>query len=195
MAKKRRPPRQKQPPSDDLPPPPNFARAQTGEVPWTLDGLGAVLAHAAKLHNTPHDDWNRHERGINLQHDDGSLSRLSLNPDMMTNQMGVFIVDELRKQGANPEVITCHLYRFLEAQAFLAENFARIRQEGLIVDDPTDPDASLLSAALVEVLATRSYKGARFQGPDREPVRSFHIDRVIAEAKRRAAEEEDDEGL
>ena len=71
---------------------PNVQSMLTGDIPWSADELGEVLDHASKLHNTPHDDWDRREKGINLVADDGSVSRVVFNPDMMPNQVMDFLI-------------------------------------------------------------------------------------------------------
>jgi len=141
--------------------------------------------HAAALHNTPHDDWNRQEAGVSIANDDGSVSRVVFNPDIMLNQVMQWLMARFRKQGLSDETKMSHAWRFMEVQAFLADHAAALRREGLVRDDATEPDCASISSALMEVLATAKYEGVRLHGPAREPVPSFHVDRVIAEAKKR----------
>jgi hypothetical protein len=162
----------------------------TGEIPWSADELGAVLDHAVELHHTPHDDWNRREKGVNLLNDDGSVDRLRFNPDMIENQMMDYLISRLRKQGVSQPVMMSHGWRFMETMAFLNEHSKRLRQEALIVDDPNDADALMISEGLIAALATARYDGVKLQGPKREPVRTFHLERIIEEAKRLGAEEQ-----
>jgi hypothetical protein len=138
MAKKRRR-RLEQEQSDRSP-----ERVLSGESPWSLIGLGEVLTHAAGLHKTPHDDWDRREKGVNLLNDDGTVSRLVFNPDMLENQVMSFIVKRLRDEGADEEMVMSHGWRFWESMAFLTQNAARLREERLVIDDPSDAEAALL---------------------------------------------------
>jgi hypothetical protein len=156
------------------------ADMMTGEIPWSAEELGAVLQHAIALHHTPHDDWDRREKGINLLNDDGSVDRIRFNPDMFENQMMDFIIARLRKQGLSQDVMMSHGWRYMEATGFIAEHVKRLRQEELVIDDPDDPEASMISGGLIAALATARYEGVKLQGPKR----------IIAEAKRLDAEEE-----
>jgi hypothetical protein len=164
----------------------------TGEIPWTQEGLEEALAHIAKLHNTPRDDWDRRKKGITLIDDDGSLSRITFNPDMMPNQIMDFIIARGRERGESQEKIMSHSWRFMEIMGFLRDNDSRLREEKLVMDDPTDPAASMISGSLLRILATARYEGVALQGPNRDPVRSFHTDRVITEARRLAESDEED---
>jgi hypothetical protein len=154
-----------------------------------MEGLGDVLQHAVRLHHTPHDDWDRREKGINLLEDDGVVSRIRFNPDMFENQMMDYIIARLREQGLSQNVMMSHGWRYMEATAFMSQNAKRLREEGLIVDDPDDSDASMISGGLIAALATARYEGVKLQGPKREPQRTFHLERIIAEAKHLDAEE------
>ena len=167
-------------------------RIPTGEIPWSREEMGEALSRAATLHMTPHDDWDRRQKGLDLVDDDGSVSRIIFNPDMMPNQIMDFIIARQRAKGASEEVMMSHMWRFMESMAFLKQNDARLRESELIIDDPNDPDAAMISEALIEVLATARYEGVSLQGRDGDPVRTFHVERVIAEAKR--LDESDDAG-
>jgi CRISPR-associated DxTHG motif protein len=164
-------------------------RVTTGEIPWTRAELGEAFAHAATLHNTPHDDWDRTKKGVNPMWDDGSVSEITFNPDNMPNQVMGFIVGRLRKKGATDEEIMSHGFRFMETMAFVTEHMARLRDEDLIQDDLADPAAMMVSESLIEVLATARYDGVTLKGTDREPERTFHLEQVIAEAKRLDADD------
>jgi hypothetical protein len=65
-----------------------------------------------------------------------------------------------------------------------------LREEKLIVDDPDDSDASMLSLGLLAALATARYEGVKLQGPKQEPQRTFHLERIVAEAKRLDAKDD-----
>jgi hypothetical protein len=182
MAKSRRPRRpRREPPFDPV----DDKRVRSGEIPWSLDDLGAAFERAAALHNTPHDDWERKEVGVSIADEGGSVSRLVFNPDIMLNQIMQWLMVRFQKQGLSRETKMSHAWRFMEIQALLADHDAVLRREGLVKDDPTEPDCASISSALMEVLATARYEGVRLQGPEREPVPAFHLDRVIAEAKKR----------
>lgn len=186
MSKKRRPQRRprREPPLEPV----NDERVRSGEIPWTVEGLGAVMMHAAELHNTPHDDWDRKEHGVSIAMEDGSVTRVVFNPDMMLNQIMQGTMVRLKKEGVSRETAMSHFWRIIEARIFLADHVGALRQSGLIVDEPADPDCANVSPGLIEVLATARYEGVRLQGPEREPVPSFHVDRVIAAAKPRDSE-------
>jgi hypothetical protein len=134
---------------------------------------------------TPHDDWDRRRRGLRVEHENGSTSDLVFNPDSIENQIMFWLMDYLAAQGLDETTKACHAFRLWEVRAFLAQHHGRLRSEGLIIDDPDDPYAFLVSEALISVLATVPYEGVRLSGPEREPERTFHADRVIAEAKSR----------
>lgn len=177
MAKKRRPPNNTPEPSDPV----NNERIRSGEIPWSFEGVSELLEHAAKLRHTPRDDWDRKRRGIAIQHEDGTVSSFSFNPDMPINQLGHFLVDKFRKEGLDRETTMSHLWRFMEIQAFLSEHAEELRRERLIIDDESDPNAALISGGLLRALATSRYEGVRLAGGD--PSRTFHVTKVIEAAK------------
>jgi hypothetical protein len=80
---------------------------------------------------------------------------------MFENQMMDFIIAPLRKQGLSQNEMMSHGWRYTEA--FMAQNSKRLREEGLILDDPDDPDASMLSGGFVTAVATARYDGVSFR--------------------------------
>ena len=176
MSKKRKRPKRATPLLQRIP--------EWGQIPWTTEELGAALDRAAQLHNTPHDDWNRRERGVTFQEPDGSQSRIVFNPDKMENQIMHWLHDQWRAQGLAPETVMAHSWRFFEVMGFLSAHSARLRAEGLVGEDPSDPDCVGLSHGLVQALAESPYEGVSLDRASGDPVPTFHPDRIIAVALR-----------
>ena len=157
----------------------DLKRIHSGEIPWSLKELGAAFAHAAVLHETPHDDWDRRPVGGG-----DSVSQIVFNPDLMDDQLMQWLMDKFKVQGLTHEEKMSHAWRFMEAQVFLKGNVARLRLETLLGDDPSDSDCTNISNGLIEALATARYEGVRLTGPEGEPAQTFHLDRIISEANR-----------
>ncbi|NOT09865.1 MAG: hypothetical protein HOP28_16855 [Gemmatimonadales bacterium] len=159
-----------------------------GDTPWTLEGLGNALAHAATLHHTPRDDWDRRRRAFVVEDTAGTEREFGLNLDRIQTQLGLWLAQQLREQGVDNSTCQCHMWRLFEAIDFLLNHQDRLKEAGLIRPLADDPDGVEISPSLVAVLATAPYEGARLQGGD--PVPTFHVDRVIIVA----CEEEGAEG-
>lgn len=176
---KSRPPKKRRTEDADIPDP---ARIRSGEIPWNFEDLGAVMTYIADLYHTPKDDWNRKRKGVSFAEPDGSVTRLEFNPDMPLNQVMLWLTDRLRSRGVSQEETMSHMWRFMEIQAFMTDHAPRLRETGLIRDDPDDPAGASISGALLKVLASARYEGVRLGGPDGDPEPTFHPERVIAEA-------------
>ena len=158
-----------------------------GDTPWSGDELAAAFQRAAELHETPHDDWDRRPHGVKLEKPDGTLESLTFNPDMIQNQIGLWLAARFREQGLDFQTRQCHMWRFFETLTFIQDHEEQLRQSGLMRQSQEDPDAAEISEALFHVLATAKYDGVRLQRGD--PLPAFHRDRVIEQAKTMESEE------
>ncbi len=174
-----------------LPEPPDFDAVNSGQLPWSLEGLAEAIERWSELRGTPHDDWDRRRRGLLLEDDDGSKSEIVFNPDVIENQIMNWLMDRFTKHGLSQTEKVSHAWRLMEVQAFLAENHERLKLEGFIICTPEHPEAEGVSDALLSVLAGAPYEGVRLSGPKQEPHPTFHADRVIAEARSRLDSDED----
>ncbi len=155
-----------------------------GRIPWSLDELGATLARAAELHEIPHDDWDRAERGVTMREADGSTSRIVFNPDRLENQIMHWLHSRWHDQGLDEQTRMAHSWRLFEALAFLSTNKDRLLLEGLVMTDPDQPERAGISSGLVRALAESPYEGVKLDFGTGDPVPTFHIDRVIEMAQR-----------
>ena len=155
---------------------------QSGRLPWSFKELIAALDFANHLCRTPHDDWDRRPKGVTLDCGDGIPTRLTFNPDILDNQIGLWLSHRLREQGHDYTTRMSHVWRFFEVRDFMNENQAVLRQVGLIKDAPGECGAQLISESLLKVLAESPYQGIRLRTGERQP--TFHLDRVIQAALR-----------
>lgn len=163
---------------------------QSGRIPWSFEELIAALDFANGLLKTPQDDWERAPRGITLELEPGSLSRFVFNPDMLDNQLGLWLADRLKDQGVDETTRMSHLWRFFLIRSFMATNQAALRDAGIVKNDPEGPGSHLVSDNLFKVLATSEYEGVIGSGPEHDPIRTFHLERVIAETLQLDREED-----
>ncbi len=107
---------------------PSFDREKfaNGTVPWSADECTGVMEWYHKTLNTPKDDWNLQDLGINLRNDDGSVSRLSFNMFHPMNQLGTYMVERYGT-GTAPY----HIHRFMLIMDFLSDYHQRLTNDGL----------------------------------------------------------------
>lgn len=153
---------------------------QNGRIPWSFEELSAALDFANTLLETPHDDWDRRRRGVTIEHKDGLLARFTFNPDMLDNQLGIWLSERMKDQGLDHPTRMAHVWRFFLIRAFMADNQQALRNAGIVKDDPEGSGSHLVSDNLFKVLATATYDGVMACGPEGDPVRTFHAEKVIA---------------
>ena len=117
--------------------------------------------------------------GIQISKIDAVAHPFTFNPDVLENQIGLWISRKLEDQGLDHMTCMSHTWRFFEVRTFLGDHEDRLKTEGLIVEDPVSKQGALISESLISILATSPYEGVRAQGPDRDPVRTFHLDKII----------------
>ena len=170
--------------------PVDLRAVEFGMIPWSLEELVATIDYATKLLNTPQDDWDRRPTRLVIEQVDGTLSGFRFNPDVIENQIGLWLSRRLEEQGYDHTTRMSHAWRFFEIRTFLNTYEARLRDVRLIRPDDESPGGTLIADALLEVLATAKYEGVRAQGPDCDPVPTFHPDRVIEAAMKRQKQED-----
>lgn len=168
---------------------PDFARVQTGEIPWTGEEFWAVADHEQHLIDTPHDDWDRRPKRFAVDLGRGP-EVYGFNPDMRLNQVMDFLVARYRH--LDRTTVASHMNRYMVIKEFMATYRPRFKQDGLIqAGDGAGEEG--IAMALIDVLATARLDAEHAnKGSHLTP--TFDYARVVAEAKRRMAAEEDEGG-
>jgi hypothetical protein len=163
-----------------------FVLAEQGRIPWTVEEYMTVLSERKRLDETPHDDWDRQERGLLLHNREaGIVQKILFNPDVVEKQIAYFIRE--RYNGQPHHVIMAHLMRYFAMNEFFRTNQPRLTEEGLIKSDPDRVEGLVhVSEAILEELATAPYEesylsdGREFWRYDRERI----IERALARKQR-----------
>lgn len=163
-----------------------FLLAEQGRIPWTVDEYMAVLAERRRLDKTPHDDWDRRERGMLLEdRETGVVQKFVFNPDVMENQIGHFVCQRYKDKPRH--IVMAHLMRYFAMNEFFHTNQPRLMEEGLIKSDPQGEEGLVhVSEAILQELATAPYEesflsdGREFWRYDRERI----IERALARKQR-----------
>lgn len=159
-----------------------------GRIPWNAEEVMEALEYGHQLRETPQDDWDRKRRRVEVELG-GKVQGFEFNPDMFENQMGFWLAQRFSERGYDQQTSMSHMWRFFEITAFLSTHTQRLREERLLRPDEEESGAELLSTELLAVLAEAPYEGVWARGPERDPARTFHVDKVIEEAKRRMSGE------
>ncbi len=166
--------------------------AEQGRIPWSAEEYMVVVNERRRLEHTPHDDWDRREKGFFIHdRDTGIVQKFAWNPDIVENQIGYFVRERYKDQPHH--VIVSHLMRYFAMNEFFRTNQPRLMEEGLIRSDPGGVEGVVeVSGAILEELATAPYEesylsdGREFWRYDRE--------RIIERALKREQREEEAEG-
>lgn len=167
---------------------------QSGRIPWSFEELTAALDFANKLLATPLDDWDRARRGMAIEHEDGSVSRFTFNPNMLDNQLGIWLAERMQDQGLDHPTRMAHVWRFFLIRSFIADNQEELRKAGIVKDDLDGTGMHLVSENLFRILATAEYDGVTTCGPEGDPMRTFQPEKVIAATLKLDHEEDQREG-
>ncbi len=123
-----------------------------------------------------------------FEEDDGSVSRLTFNPDIIETQIADYMVERMRDRRLDAATTMSHMFRYFAMNMFLRTHMERLIQEGLITRDPDDEEAVGILEPLVEVLATSRYEGKIYNQWRDENERSFDLNSVIRLSKQRRDE-------
>lgn len=161
--------------------------AMKGEIQWSKEGLFGALERWMELKDTPHDDWDRRERGLYLVGEERT-SRIRFNPDHIENQMAFWIQEQYADQGQ--EVAGSHLWRWMQVRGFLSRHHRRCEEVDLILTSSEGKEAGI-SEALIEVLATEPYTYPFEEGG--KTYWDFDVDQVLQKAVALHNQEKDTE--
>lgn len=167
------------------PDPEDWDRVFSGEIPWSLEELMDAIERAGSLLDTPHDDWDRRERGlIMLDGETGERSKLVFNPDVLDNQIAHFLMSRFRERGYDLVTKQSHLFRFMTIRAFLASQAQALINDGLVRQE-SDAQLVEVSEALLAVLTESRYDAVTENPETGQVERSFDYEAVVFRAKAR----------
>lgn len=162
---------------------PDLEAIQAGTIPWSDAELTAAVLEHHRLCTTPHDDWDRRPQGFILVEDDGTQTGYRFNPDMIGNQINMFIRDRCREVGYDQTTTMSHMWRFMEVQYFVGENIDRLTADDLIRPDRDDPKEAHMSGHLFAVLAVAAYNGTKVHPVSGDKEKTFDYDEIVAKVK------------
>jgi hypothetical protein len=168
-----------------------FLQAWQGRIPWSADEYMVVLNYRKQLGETPHDDWDRRDRGILIAHSDGWAEKYLFNPDAAENQIAYFVRERYR--GQPHHVVMTHLMRYFAMNKFFHTHQSRLHEEALIRSDPDGVEGQVeVAAAIVEELATAPYEQHHVDSDGHE-YWTYEPEAIIARAKERKRKEDEAE--
>jgi hypothetical protein len=118
--------------------------AMQGTIPWNADECSEVMAWYHDLVSTPKDDWDLNERGIAIEDEEGSVTKLQFNQFHAMNQLGFYMANRFDEC-----VMPYHTFRFMQIMDFLQAHLSELHNDGLArvrEDDGEDVCRELLQA-------------------------------------------------